>query len=105
MTAPRWLAVAPAWYLWLVLAVTAVGGPALAIKISGDNQRRSEAALAAQQQEADRRQRQSERAWCGLFTVLEEGYTAPAPGSPPLTVRGQRIAKGIAEVRGTYRCT
>lgn len=79
---------APAWYLWLVLAVTAVAGPALAIKISGDNLR------------------QSQQAWCDLFAALDEGYTEPAPaGTPPLTARGKKIAAALAGIRDTYRCS
>jgi len=84
----RVFAAGPAWYLWLVLIVTAVVGPVVAIRISAANQR------------------QSEQAWCGLFSVLNEGYTEPPPaGSPPLTARGKKIAVALAEIRTTYRCT
>jgi hypothetical protein len=84
----RWFAAGPAWYLWLVLIVTAVAGPVIAIRISSANQR------------------QSEQAWCGLLSVLNEGYTEPAPaGTPPLTARGKKIAVALAEIQNTYRCS
>ncbi len=49
--------------------------------------------------------RWSERQWCGLIAVLDEGYNAPVqPGQPPLNERGRRIADNIHELRGSLGC-
>jgi hypothetical protein len=85
----------PAWYLWLVLAVTSVAGPAVAVKVSGDRTDRAVAAARAAQRES---QRESELVWCRVITVLL------SPNSPPTTQRGKEIAEGIAAVRMKYRC-
>lgn len=91
----------PAWWLWVVLVATAVTGPAVAVKVSADRTDRSveQARIAA-----ETAQRESELVWCGVVTVLDDGYREPAPGSPPLTERGEKIARGIAAVRLKYEC-
>lgn len=49
--------------------------------------------------------RASERKWCDLFVLLDDGYNAPVqPGQPPLNERGKRIAAAIHERRTTLSC-
>lgn len=91
----------PAWYLWAVLAVTSVVGPAMAVKVSAD---RTDRAVRDTRVAVEEAQRESDLVWCGVVTVLDDGYRDPAPGSPPLTERGKRIAEGIAAVRLKYDC-
>lgn len=76
----------PGWYWWAVMAVTAVIGPALAITISSYQRR------------------ESERAWCEVITVLDEGYRNPDPNLPPLNPRGERLRDGIIHVGRKYHC-
>jgi hypothetical protein len=79
----------------LVLAVTSVGGPAVAMKVSQDNLRAAEAAV-------KKAQRDSELAWCGVITVVDDA--ARNPESPPTTPFGRDLAAGIAAVRAKYQC-
>lgn len=76
----------PGWRLWMVFVITAVTGAGGSIGVSRYNQH------------------QSEQAWCDVVTVLNEAYTDPDPGSPPLTTRGERLARGIAKVARKYHC-
>lgn len=49
--------------------------------------------------------RLSERKFCSLMVILDEGYSAPvSPGTPPLSERGQRIASAIADLRRSLHC-
>lgn len=85
----------PGWYLWAVLAVTSVAGPAVAVKVSQDNLRAAEAAV-------KQAQRESELAWCGVITVVDDA--ARNPKSPPATQFGRDLAAGIADIRKRYQC-
>lgn len=84
-------------YLWVVLTFTIVAAQASGIYVSRRN-------LDASEQKLRDAQHQSEQAWCGVITVIDDGYRNPVPGAPPLTPRGRKIAEGIAEIRLKYRC-
>ncbi|MDT4991408.1 MAG: hypothetical protein QOH97_1300 [Actinoplanes sp.] len=70
------------WYWWLVMVVTAVVGPGLAIGVSAANQRRSEQAL------------------CEVVVLSDDAYRA----HPPATPTGQQIAAAMARLREKYHC-
>jgi len=64
------------------MTLTAVLGPGIAIGISRHNQR------------------QSEKAWCAVVTVMDDAYRV----TPPASEVGRKIAAGIARVRAAYHC-
>jgi hypothetical protein len=70
------------WYWWLVMVLTAVVGPGLAIGVSSANQHRSE------------------QAWCGIISTLDDAYRATPPTSPV----GIRVAAAMARLRKDYHC-
>jgi hypothetical protein len=72
----------PGWYWWLIMAVTAVLGPAVAIVISSVNQRHSEEAL------------------CEVVVLSDDAYRA----HPPTTPTGQQIAAAMNRLRQKYHC-
>lgn len=86
MVTPTEAAARPAWYVYLVVMLTAVMAAGASILSSKHDQR------------------ESEQVWCDVVTVLDDAYTNPDPGSPPLTARGERLAKGIAAVGRKYDC-
>ena len=49
--------------------------------------------------------RESERKWCEIIPILDEGYNAPVQsGQPPLSERGRRLAKAIHDFRTDLPC-
>jgi hypothetical protein len=49
--------------------------------------------------------RESERKWCEMMLILDEGYNAPVqPGQPELTERGKRLAVAIHNFRASLPC-
>jgi hypothetical protein len=72
----------PGWYWWLIMVVTAVVGPGLAIWVSAANQHRSEQAL------------------CEVVVLSDDAYRA----HPPATPTGQQIAAAMARLREKYHC-
>lgn len=70
------------WYFWLVLVMTAVAGPGIAIGISVHNQHASEAKL------------------CAVVTTANEAYR----DTPPTTPAGIRQAANMEKLRDDLHC-
>jgi hypothetical protein len=47
----------------------------------------------------------SARKWCDIIVTMDDAYKQPRPpGTPPLTVTGQRIAKDMHNLRRELGC-
>lgn len=102
----------PAWYLWSVLAVTSVAGPAVAVKVSGD---RTDAAVRASQRasaEATAKQKaaeedakaeariESRRLTCSFFAVHLDVYDE----TPPVSPAGRNLRKVYLDLYSRNEC-
>jgi hypothetical protein len=87
----------PGWYSWLVVVLVPILASMAVLVTTLKVNERTVRESVARESEA---RRASERAFCGIVTLLDDSYRR----TPPSTQAGRELAMAVRNARAGYRC-